>query len=119
MKISTKALLLSALVCPGAGHYLLERKIEFIALLTSTIVCLYIMFTKLYSTAQEIALQIQSGDLAFDIQLISDKLHSDAFSGDISQINIAVVVLCITWVIGIIDSYRQGLKQDLASLQKS
>jgi len=112
MKSSSKALLLSALVFPGAGHYSLKKNRHSAVIASSAILCLYVIFSKIISKAQEIAEKIQAGEIAVDIEAISQEIHSHAFSGDIQQINFALAALIFIWLFSIFDSYRLGLKQD-------
>lgn len=112
MKSSSKALLLSALVFPGVGHYSLNKNRHCAVIVSAAMVCLYIIFSKIISKAQEIAEKIQTGEIAIDIEAISQELHSHAFSGDIQQINFALAGLIFIWLFAIVDSYRLGLKQD-------
>jgi len=112
MKSSSKALLLSALVFPGAGHYSLKKNRHSVVIASTAMLCLYIVFSKIIEKAQEIAEKIQTGEIAIDIEAISQELHSHAFSGDIQQINLALAVLIFIWLWAIFDSYRLGLKQD-------
>jgi len=114
MKPSTKALLLSALVFPGAGHYSLKKNLPSAIIASSALLCLYIILSKLIDKAQLIAQQIQAGEIALDVEAISAELHSHAFSGDIKQINIAFSVLIFVWLFSIVDSYRLGRKKDKA-----
>ncbi len=112
MKAANKALLMSALLFPGAGHYSLKKNIHFAILAGSAAICLYIIFSKLVEKAQLISEQLQSGEIAFDVEAISAELHSHAFSGDMQQINVAFAVLIFLWLFGIFDSYRLGIKKD-------
>ena len=116
MKNSTKALLLSALVFPGAGHYSLKKHLHSAIIASSALLCLYIILSILIDKAQLIAKQIQSGEITLDVEAISAELHNHAFSGDIQQINIALAILIFIWLFSIIDSYRLGLKTDKKNL---
>jgi len=116
MKSSNKALLLSVLVFPGAGHYSLKKYRHSAAIASAAIFCLYIVFSKLMEKAQVIAEKIQAGEIALDVNAISAELHNHAFSGDIQQINYALAVLIFVWIFGIFDSYRLGLKRDKENL---
>ena len=112
MKSSTKALLLSALVFPGAGHYSLKHYRHFAVIATLALGSLYFVFSKLMEQAEIIANKIQSGEIPLEVQAISTALHSQTFSGEVQQINMAFYALIFIWLYSIFDSYRLGLKLD-------
>jgi len=66
MKKSIKAVLLSALVFPGAGHLLLKKRIIDAVLTCASLVALYLIIANMLNRAQEIADKILSGDVAPD-----------------------------------------------------
>lgn len=119
MKSSSKALLLSAFFFPGAGHYSLNKNVHSVIIASGSLFCLYIIFSKLIDKAQDIAEKIQAGEIAIDLEAISQELHSHAFSGEIQQINTALAVLIFIWVFAIIDSFRLGLKEDKINAAKA
>ncbi len=108
MKKATKAALLSALVCPGAGHYYLKKRISALVYFGASAVLIYKILSTVYSKALEISEQIQSGAVAPDIAAIAN-LASQQPEGMASYAWNAFI-LC--WLIGIIDSYRLGRAQD-------
>ena len=66
MKKSNKAVLLSALVFPGAGHLLLKKRIIGAVLTCASLVALDLIIANMLNRAQEIADKILSGDVAPD-----------------------------------------------------
>jgi len=112
MKKSTKAVLLSAFVFPGAGHLYLKIYILGIALIGASLVGVYYLITTSVESALEIAEKLQSGELQLDEVTITE-LVSKQTAGTKSQlVNIATLAIIICWVIGIIDSYSVGRVRD-------
>ncbi|MBF0264185.1 MAG: hypothetical protein HQL46_02865 [Gammaproteobacteria bacterium] len=100
------AVLLSAFICPGLGHLLLNKYRLGISLMTASAISLLILLYQLTQRATEIIKSIQSVEIeAMDIARIVEMLFEDAF-----YMRAAASVLLILWVIGIVDSYRLSRK---------
>jgi hypothetical protein len=112
MKISTKAVLLSALVLPGAGHIYLKKYIPGLALITVSIASLYYLIASATKQALQIVEQIQNGDVPLDATTITDLASMPPAGTEYLLQNMATAVIIICWVIGIIDAYRIGGKRD-------
>lgn len=112
MKRSTKAALLSGLVFPGIGHLYLKRYIPGIILCVASASAVYFIVSVAMTTALEVVEKIQSnsGSAALDIASITEMVSQQS-SGTEQPVNIATLVLLICWLIGIVDSYRQGRTQ--------
>lgn len=113
MKRSTKAVLLSALVFPGSGHFYLKRWAEGILLSTVAAVALYLITSVVWQTAMEIAGQIQSGAIASDAHTISALVEERLLATD-GKTNLATIALGASWVLGIIGSFWQGRRTEAA-----
>ena len=113
MKRSTKAALLSGLIFPGIGHLYLKRHVHGIILCMVSASAIYFIVSVAVTTALEVVEKIQSesGGVALDMAAITD-LVSQQSSGAEQPMNIATVALVVCWVIGIVDSYRQGRAQE-------
>jgi len=107
VKRSTKAALLSGLVFPGIGHMYLKRYIRGIILLLGAAWAIYFIFSVIVTKALEVSGQIGSGNVPLDISAITD-LVSQHLSGAEQTTNLAMIALLTLWVIGVVDSYRQG-----------
>lgn len=112
MKISTKAALLSALVLPGAGHIYLKKYVTGVALAGVSIVSLYYLIAKATEHALQIVAQIQNGDVPLDATAISELASVPATGTESMLQNIATAAIMISWIIGIINSYRIGAMRD-------
>ena len=112
MAKSTKAALLSALVFPGAGHFFLKKHVAGSVLAVAALAPLYLILSKMIERALQITDQILSGKVPLDLVAITEYLTKQRAGADAQLLNIAWVVLIITWLLAIVDSYRIGLGQD-------
>ena len=119
MKKSTKAVLLSAFVFPGAGHVYLKRYLFGAVLAGAALAALYVFVSGAVGQALQITAMIERGELHPDVAAIADLVSQQPMGADAQIINIATAVLIITWLIGIVDSYRIGrlLEYDAATQQ--
>jgi len=103
MSKSSKAVLLSALVFPGAGHFYLNRKITGSVLAVSA---LFSIVSGILERAQLIADKIVSGEIQPDMTIITELVSRQPAGTEAQSLNIATIILIISWVIGVVDSYR-------------
>lgn len=111
MKKSTKAVLLSAFVCPGVGHIYLKKYIPGVALVGASLVGIYYLISKTVERSLQIVKKIQSGNVQLDVTTITELVSKQSTGTEAQLLNIATVVIIICWLIGIIDSYRVGCVQ--------
>jgi len=111
MKKSTKAGLLSALVLPGFGHLYLKLYIQGIILSLVAGSAVFHIMSVAVSSAIRTVEKLQNGNMLIDVQTISE-LASQQATTNVESTNLAVIVLVICWLMGIIDAYRQGDKQE-------
>ncbi|MDD3814100.1 MAG: hypothetical protein PHZ02_05590 [Desulfocapsaceae bacterium] len=112
MKKSMKAALLSALVFPGLGHIYLKRYLPGVALVGASSAGIYYLTSKTVERALQIVDKVQSGDVPLDVTTISELVSKQSTGTEAQLLNIATTVICICWIIGIVDSYRIGRGQD-------
>lgn len=108
MKRSTKAALLSGLVFPGLGQFLLKRYLRGTALVTVALVALYILITNIIEITIVISNKIIAGEVALDantISVIITELHAGS---EAQLINAATMAIIISWLLAIIDAYLIG-----------
>lgn len=101
----TKATLLSALVFPGAGQLLLKRYYRAVSLAAIALFAVYILVISAINKALEISNKILSGEVAPDIATISKLITASSSTSDASQINVATILLIISWLLAIIDAW--------------
>ena len=107
-----KAALLSAFVFPGVGHFLLKRYIPGAFLAGAAFAGLYFLIAKTLERALQVTEKIQSGEVQPDVATITELASKQAMGTEAQLLNIAAAVLFISWLIGIVDSYRVGRAQD-------
>ena len=105
MSRSTNAVLLSALVLPGAGHLYLQHVARGTALIAISLACLWAIFDSALQQAWIVLEQIESGEVALDAGHFSELVaQTPASSGS----SIATFVLIGCWLAGMVDAYRLG-----------
>ncbi|QYG08159.1 MULTISPECIES: DUF6677 family protein [unclassified Janthinobacterium] len=98
------ALLLSALVFPGSGHFVLQRKARGCLFLVPALVALAIVLRQIMARLDQVMAQIDSGALPLDVQLIVEKV--DALSAnDGPAMTLAMSVLVACWIGSLIDTW--------------
>jgi len=112
MKKSTKALLLSAFVCPGAGHLFLNKKHIGFALMAASFTALFVITSKAVAKAKVISEQIARGEVPYDIEVIRDLIAQSQTPQEVQLINLMTLVFFVTWTIGVFDSYRTARMQE-------
>ena len=111
MKRSIKAALLSALVFPGAGHLMLKKYPAAAALATATGAGAYALIAQAVDIALAISNKIQSGEIGLDPIQITTAINQHTSVAQSQTANIATWVIIIAWVIGIVDAYRLGHRE--------
>ena len=100
----TQALLLSALVFPGSGHFVLGRKARGCLFLVPALVALLLVLRQIMARLDQVMAQIDSGALPLDVQLIVEKV--DALSAnDGPAMTVAMSVLVACWIGSLIDTW--------------
>ena len=112
MKKSIKAVLLSALVFPGAGHLYLKKHILGAILGCASLAALYVIAVNMLERAQQIAEKIVHGEIELDVAEIAEMLSTQPIGNDSQLYDVAWTVLIISWLIAIASSYRIGRVQD-------
>ena len=108
MNRSTNAVLLSALVLPGAGHLYLKHYLRGIALVVTSLACLGVSVERAMQQASIVLEKLASEGDAVDPGQLAD-LVAQASNGPGSHaVTVAMLGLAGCWVLGIIDAYRLG-----------
>jgi succinate dehydrogenase hydrophobic anchor subunit len=108
MNKATKAVLLSALLFPGSGHWFLKRRMTALLLAGISIACLYVAVVAATAVAQDIVDQIQNGQIALNETAITAAVSHAENAAQGRWAALVSYALGICWVVGIIDSYRIG-----------
>jgi hypothetical protein len=117
MKLSTKAALLSGLIFPGIGHFVLKQYFRASVLAFSALAAFSVVVKSAFQRALTIVDRINSGDIPVDTGAISEMVSNSARGADSFLANTALIVLGICWLIGIFDSYRLGVAQEKRSMR--
>ena len=108
MNKSMKAALLSAFVFPGAGHFFLKKHIAGTVLAGAAFTSLWLVISDAVERALQISEKIQRGEVQLDIAAITELVTKQPTGNEAQLLNIASAVFFISWLIGIVDSYRVG-----------
>ena len=109
MTKSTKAALLSGLVFPGIGHFVLKQYVRGSILMLVALIAMSAIVRIVFQQAQAIVDRVVSGEIPLDTAAISTLVAepSNDSDGFITSVSWTVFLAC--WLIGIIDSYRVGI----------
>jgi len=108
MSKTSKAVLLSALVFPGAGHLLLKRYLTGAVLVCAALAALYLIAADILERTLAIMEKIERGEISMDVAAIAESLSRQPMGNESQLLDAALPVLVICWAIGIADSYRCG-----------
>ena len=108
MSNALKALLLSALICPGAGHLYLKSYPKAITFLMVVIGSLGIMVRQALISAQRIIENLQVQDGVLDIHHMISLVENNIQHSDNQLVMAASYCLVISWLVAAIDAYRLG-----------
>ena len=110
MDRSVKAALLSGLVFPGVGQLFLKRPLRAMIFLTPALAAaIYFgsaVLEPVLAIANEVANDIASGAMAFDLFLILQRVEQSRIDSD--AMNIAALVMILAWGASIIDAWIGG-----------
>lgn len=101
MTKSTKAILLSAFIYPGAGQIFLRHYISGIIYIGISTIGLYFIIENALGIASKIVDQIQSGTAPPDFMILLSLVSQH----DTQLLNNAFIVIIVTWLISIIHVY--------------
>ena len=109
MKNTTKAVLLSALVFPGAGHIFLKKYFPAFGFIAAFAFLLSIVISALVERAETISQKILSGDIPLEINAISQALAEQSVTGG-QQTSFSGYALVFIWLFAMLDTYRLAEK---------
>jgi hypothetical protein len=113
MRKSLKGALLSGLVFPGYGQFVMKHYKRGIALMIISFACLVVIGVKVQQQIFIVLENIEYGNDAIDMSGILNAVSlTDTTSGDVVY-RFASLLLLFCWIIGVIDAYRIGRIEDL------
>ncbi|MEJ2651689.1 MAG: hypothetical protein P8173_07835 [Gammaproteobacteria bacterium] len=107
MKRSIKAALISGLAFPGLGHIFLKKYLVGAVLLFAAGASVYSVSVTAIDTALSVAGEIEAGEVSINEDAIG-RLIEQKSQGSAKATNLSLVVLMLSWGIGVVDSYRVG-----------
>ncbi|MFW2367790.1 MAG: hypothetical protein ACN4GW_15340 [Desulforhopalus sp.] len=108
MSNAIKAVLLSAFVFPGSGHFFLKKHFTGCLLSVPALASLYLIVSNIVERTLQVSEKIQNGEIQPDVALITELIMQQPAGTDVQLLNIGGAVLMVSWLIGVVDSYRIG-----------
>ena len=118
MKKSLQGALLSGLVFPGLGQLWLKHYLRGIALIVAVTTSLAVLATKAAHEAFSILEKIEREGGAVDLVAIFSSVSHGSPASDDFIANSASMVLILSWIVGTIDAYFLGRKEDSVDQSK-
>ena len=112
MKLAHKALLYSALIYPGGGHFLLKHHALGVAYAATATACLAALLVRAMEIAQSISARILSGDIPFDLVQIQAEISTQLLSAGSTAVTVATWLLAGCWIVAAVDAFRLGRQRD-------
>ena len=108
MTKSTKAALLSGLIFPGIGHFVLKCYLRGSLLMLPALTAMSAITKIAYQHAQAIVDRVISGEASLEAGAISELLANSSNDSDSLISNISMLAFLECWLFRIVDSYRIG-----------
>lgn len=108
MKLSVKALCLSAFAYPGVGHFYLKCYIRSAIFIIIASIGLYLMMTTAFDIAWGIANDIESGKVKLDVLAIRQMIYDSLLAYEDPTMAHAKLALIGSWLISSADAFRVG-----------
>lgn len=108
MSRSTTAVVLSALILPGAGHLYLKQPGRGMALIAVSLTCLWIIIAQAMQQASAVLAQLETDGIVPDAGQLADLVSHASNHSESSNVMMATLALTGCWLFGIIDAYRLG-----------
>jgi len=115
MNKALKAALLSGLVFPGVGHFLLKRYKRGAVFIVAVSAGLLAIIIKALQKAFIILEKIELDGGAINMNAMSKAATQATTSSDSLTYNFLLLFIILCWIIGIVDAYRIGRKIDIES----
>jgi hypothetical protein len=112
MKLSLKAALLSGLAFPGTGHFILKQYLRGLIFFLPSLISLLYLLRYSVNKANALAAQIAQGNIPLDAAVIGKAITASPAGTELAQLEIAAWILLVSWLLGIVDSFRQGQLAD-------
>ncbi|MGE5319950.1 MAG: hypothetical protein ACM3KD_07210 [Hyphomicrobiaceae bacterium] len=111
MSRATNAVLLSALVAPGAGHLYLRHYPRGVALIGISLACLWVFVERAMQQASIVLDRLASDAGGIDAGQLSDLITQTSGGPGSLVVTLTSLALAVCWAIGIVDAYRLAKEQ--------
>jgi hypothetical protein len=108
MSRSVNAMLLSALVLPGAGQLYLKHYGRGLTLIGVSLACLWVMLDSAMQLASTVLVQLEADGGAIEAGHITELVAQASNASGSPLATIATLGLAGCWLVGIVDAYRLG-----------
>ncbi|MFT4925239.1 MAG: hypothetical protein ACI8WB_001331 [Phenylobacterium sp.] len=108
MKKATKAVLWSALLYPGAGHFILKKYPACIVLVMCFSLPLFLVISEIVDKTNQLVARITNGEILLDVAAISKAVTQMTSSTEAEGLNVKIYIMIIVWIVAILDAYRIG-----------
>lgn len=105
MKLATKAALLSGLICPGSGLFLLKKYWLGLAFIIPALGAFIYILVFATQVATNLAEQIRSGQLPLNPAVLSAEINSALTGEGTGLYSLAKILFLISWLVSIAVSY--------------
>ena len=113
MSNAIKAALLSGLVFPGIGQVVLKRYRRGVVLMLIVLACFSIVVAKAVQQAFSILKQIELAGGTINVDAILNVATQSSKNSDSLLFNSILLLIIVSWILGVVDAYRIGKKRDL------
>ena len=110
-----KAVLLSAVVFPGTGHFYLKKYFSGVLLSVTASVCSYLIIMNFTIRILTLFEKIQSGEIVLDFLLMMQFILTEPEDPAARLSAVVWIAMMICWLIAIFDSYRIAKKSSSIS----
>jgi uncharacterized metal-binding protein len=112
MSQAIKGALLSGLVLPGLGQFVLKQYLRGAVIMLAVLASVFFIVVDVVQQAQAVLEQIELQGDAIDITAISNAAASEYVQSGGLAINLLMWFILVCWVVGTVDAYRIGKKKD-------
>ena len=106
LRTENNAVLASALLFPGAGHIILNKRIIGICLIALAGAAFLVLAYDAFIITQEISKKIVASGTIPNVFVLRDMIYDALFGQDSPRFKACITVLIGTWLVGIIDTLR-------------
>lgn len=105
MSRATTAVILSALVLPGAGQFYLKRTWRGVIFAAVSLVCLWVILADVLRRTTAVLAQIESGAGVLDVSQIASLAAQASHGAGEGRLTLVTLLLGLCWVASIVDAY--------------